>query len=145
MAEEVGRLLARRGAVVFTGGKKGIMEAASRGAALEGGLVVAVLPENDVKGSNAYASLVLASGMGFARGQILTNSVDGAILIEGGIGTYGEAAMMYYLKKPTVALLPSGGVAAELAGKVLDRRGHPPILSAKDAREAVDLVLGGVN
>ena len=39
VAEEVGRLLAEAGAVVLTGGRGGVMEAASRGAAQAGGAV----------------------------------------------------------------------------------------------------------
>jgi hypothetical protein len=37
MAEAVGRLLAGRGIVVVTGGRGGVMEAASRGAQAKGG------------------------------------------------------------------------------------------------------------
>ena len=46
-AEEVGRLLAERGAVVVSGGLSGVMEAVSRGAKAGGGLVVGVLPGFD--------------------------------------------------------------------------------------------------
>ncbi|MGZ5515464.1 MAG: SLOG cluster 4 domain-containing protein, partial [Candidatus Aminicenantales bacterium] len=43
-AFEAGRLIARAGAVVVSGGLGGVMEAASRGARQEGGLVVGILP-----------------------------------------------------------------------------------------------------
>ena len=43
-AERVGRAIATAGAVLFTGGRGGVMEAASRGAAKAGGTVVGVLP-----------------------------------------------------------------------------------------------------
>ena len=43
-AHEVGRLLAVRGAIVFTGGLGGVMEAASRGAYESGGITVGLLP-----------------------------------------------------------------------------------------------------
>jgi len=41
--EEVGKLLAERGAVVVTGGLSGVMEAVSRGAKNAGGLVIGIL------------------------------------------------------------------------------------------------------
>jgi uncharacterized protein (TIGR00725 family) len=43
LAEEIGRLLADAGAVVLTGGRGGVMEAACRGARQAGGLTVGIL------------------------------------------------------------------------------------------------------
>ena len=44
LAEEVGRLLAQRGCIVVTGGRRGVAEAASRGAVLAGGTTIGILP-----------------------------------------------------------------------------------------------------
>ena len=46
-AEEVGRELAKRGAVVVCGGLNGVMEAVCRGAKSEGGVTIGVLPGDD--------------------------------------------------------------------------------------------------
>jgi len=43
-AYEVGKLIAKRGYVLVTGGLFGVMEGASRGAKEEGGVVVGILP-----------------------------------------------------------------------------------------------------
>ncbi|MCA9729010.1 MAG: TIGR00725 family protein, partial [Candidatus Eisenbacteria bacterium] len=43
-ARWVGRLLAACGAVVVTGGRGGVMEAASRGALAQGGVTIGILP-----------------------------------------------------------------------------------------------------
>jgi uncharacterized protein (TIGR00725 family) len=137
---QVGELLAERGAVIFTGGRRGVMEAASKGAAEKGGLAIGILPGESTDEGNQYLSLRIPTGIGFARGQILTNTVDGAILVEGGLGTMAEAAFMYWWEKPTVAIVSSGGVAADVAGKSLDRRGLAPILSAESAAEAVEVL-----
>ena len=51
-AREVGRLLAREGAVVINGGFGGVMGAASEGAASEGGTVIGILPDTDRGGAN---------------------------------------------------------------------------------------------
>ena len=47
LAEEVGRELARRGAIVVTGGLAGIMEAVCRGAKEAGGTTIGILPGTD--------------------------------------------------------------------------------------------------
>src|SRR5947209_2797905 len=51
-AEELGRELARRGAVVVTGGLGGAMEAACRGAKAAGGTTVGILPTGDRADAN---------------------------------------------------------------------------------------------
>ena len=58
-AEQVGRLLAKAGAVVLTGGGSGVMEAASRGCREAGGTALAVLPGSDESESppNEHVSL----------------------------------------------------------------------------------------
>src|SRR5256885_12811897 len=53
-AREVGRLLARHGAVVINGGFGGVMGAASEGAASEGGTGVGILPDTDRGGANPH-------------------------------------------------------------------------------------------
>ncbi len=142
IACEVGRLLAERGAIVITGGGDGIMIEASRGASESGGVVIAISPwEYPVKAeANGHSTIVIPTGIGFARSQILTNTIDGAILVGGGIGTLQEATMTYWLRKPTVAITSSGGMAEKIAGTMLDERKLPPILKAKDAQGAVKLL-----
>lgn len=57
-AEEVGRELALRGAVVVCGGLKGVMEAACRGAKAQGGVTIGILPGNAVIAvDGAYGTL----------------------------------------------------------------------------------------
>src|SRR4030042_599600 len=47
LAEAVGRELARRGAVLVCGGLTGVMEAACRGASIEAGLPIGILPSDN--------------------------------------------------------------------------------------------------
>lgn len=53
-AEEVGRLIARKGATLVCGGLSGVMEAASKGAKSEGGITVGILPQNDSREANEF-------------------------------------------------------------------------------------------
>ncbi len=113
------------------------MAAVSRGAYEHGGIVVGITPGTQKAQCNEFSTVRLPTGFGFARSQILAHSADGAILIEGGIGTQEEAGRMYWEKKPTVALVPSGGIAAQIAGKYLDKRELMVISPAYSAEESV--------
>jgi uncharacterized protein (TIGR00725 family) len=64
LAEEVGRLVAERGAVLVTGGQDGVMEAASRGASEAGGTVIGILPELDRTTANDYVTHAIVTGVG---------------------------------------------------------------------------------
>src|SRR5262249_59291964 len=56
-AERVGVAIARAGAVLFCGGRTGVMEAASRGAARAGGEVVGVLPGFSRRDANRWVTI----------------------------------------------------------------------------------------
>ncbi|NLX49217.1 MAG: TIGR00725 family protein [Methanospirillum sp.] len=90
-ARTVGRTLAERGAVVLTGGRGGVMEAAARGAREAGGLVVGVLP--DLSDGNPYLSVRVRTGMGHARNVILVQSADSVVAVGGEFGTLSELAI----------------------------------------------------
>ncbi len=103
-AEEVGRLLAQRGAVLLCGGLGGVMEAASRGAHLEGGTVVGVLPGAEREAGNEYLSIALATGLGQGRNAILVTTADSVIAIGGGWGTLSEIGLARRLGRRVLAL-----------------------------------------
>ncbi len=88
-AESVGRLLALAGATVLTGGRGGVMEAASRGAHEAGGETLAILPGSDAQDSppNPYVMRAVFTGMEDARNAILVRSADAVIAVGGGWGT----------------------------------------------------------
>ena len=103
-AREVGRLLARGGAVVINGGYGGVMAAVSEGAASEGGFVVGILPETDREGANPHLSLALATGLGQARNAVIVTAADSVIAIGHGWGTLSEIAFARKLGRPVFAL-----------------------------------------
>jgi uncharacterized protein (TIGR00725 family) len=103
-AREVGRLLARSGAVVLNGGFGGVMGAASEGAASEGGTVVGILPDTDRAGANPHLTLALATGLGQARNAVIVTAADSVIAIGHGWGTLSEIALARRLNRPVVAL-----------------------------------------
>ena len=67
LAYDVGREIAKRGAILICGGLTGVMEAACRGAKKEGGLTIGILPSADESNANRYVDIKLPTGFGYAR------------------------------------------------------------------------------
>ena len=103
-AREVGRLLARGGAVVLNGGFGGVMGAVSEGAATEGGTVVGILPDTDRSGVNAHLTIAIPTGLGQARNAVIVTAADSVIAIGRGWGTLSEIALARKLDRPVFAL-----------------------------------------
>ncbi len=91
-AFEVGRLIARAGAVVVCGGLGGVMEAASRGAREEGGLVVGILPGGSPADANPWVDVPIATGLGYTRNALVVMNADAVIAVDGEYGTLSEIA-----------------------------------------------------
>ena len=103
-AREVGKLLARSGAVVINGGYGGVMAAASEGAASEGGTVVGILPESDRVGANPHLTVSIPTGLGQARNAVIVTAADSVIAIGGGWGTLSEIALARRLGRSVFAI-----------------------------------------
>ena len=125
LAREVGREVAKRGAVLLCGGLGGVMAAAAQGARDAGGVSLGILPQGDRGQANPYLTYTIATNLGHARNVLIAHSADALIAVDGSYGTISEAAIALKLGKPVIAL----EVTWELAG--LQRAGSP--------REAVDL------
>lgn len=90
LAEEVGRELARSGAILICGGLGGIMEAACRGASSEGGITIGILPGDNRNTANPYVRVPIVTNLGEARNVIVVKSAQAVIAIGGGYGTLSE-------------------------------------------------------
>ncbi len=129
-AEEVGRRIAERGAVLVCGGLTGVMEHASKGAKSAGGTTVGILPHEKTGSENPYIDIPVATGMGIGRNVIITRTADAFIAIGGAYGTLSEIAFALQMGKPVVGI------------KSWDVKG---VISVDSANEAVDKVLGLLN
>ena len=136
LAEEVGRELAKRGAVVICGGLTGVMEAVCRGAKSEGGLTVGILPGNNRNDANQYVTIPIITGIGYARNSIVAKSGQAVIAIGGKYGTLSEIAYALQDKIPVVGL----GTWVLATGKSKE----VSIIIAKDASDAVDKALKSI-
>lgn len=144
VAYDVGKEVAKSGAILITGGLGGVMEAASKGARDANGIALGIIPFEEFSEANEYCDIVVCSGMGYARNFITAYSADGVIIVGGGIGTLIEAGIAYMKKKPVIAVAGSGGVADQYAGKYLDDRKLVKISSANSPKEAVDFIIKNV-
>jgi uncharacterized protein (TIGR00725 family) len=130
-AEHVGRLVAERGWILVTGGKGGVMEAASRGAHRAGGRVVGLLPERDRSQANPHVEISIATGLGEARNAIVATCCDAMIAIGGEYGTLSEIAFALKLGKPVAAISSSWGAL-------------PGLVRAENAKEALSAIGEGM-
>ena len=104
MAVEAGRRIAKLGAVLVTGGRKGVMEAASKGAKMEGGVTIGILPSMDRQEGNEYIDYKIVTGLGYTRNILVVLNGDIVIAIDGHYGTLSEIAFALEYGKPVLGL-----------------------------------------
>lgn len=147
LAQQIGREIALRGAILLTGGTNGVMEFASKGAKEADGLVVGILPGDTMDRANKYIDIPINTGLSFDyRSLILVHSSDALIMVGGGNGTLGELSAAYLNLKPVVILEPSGGWAKRVRSMAyeetyLDERKSTKLDYAQTAQEALDIAL----
>jgi uncharacterized protein (TIGR00725 family) len=134
-AEEVGRLLAERGAVVICGGFEGVMCAAARGAGRGGGLSIGVLAGDEPDAAAEEVTIALPTGLGELANAVLPRMVHGVVAIGQGYGTLTEVAHAIKLGRPVVGL--ESWEIRSPGAEELDEAIQP----ARSPREAVDWLL----
>lgn len=142
-AEEIGRLVAVRGGVIVTGGRAGVMQAASKGAKQAGGLTIGFLPGMEKSGANPYVDIIFPTGLGRARNLLTARCCDVLIMVGGSTGTLNELTIAYAEARPVVILEGSGGWADRIRGvlhkdRFLDERETVEISFAASPAEAVE-------
>ncbi len=133
LAEEIGRELAKRGAILVCGGLGGVMEAACRGASAEGGVTIGILPGDNHQAANPYVQIPIATGIGYARNVAVVKSAQAVIAVGGSYGTLSEIGHA----------LQSGIPVIGLNTWSLSRNSQPDnsIIPVQNPTEAVDKAL----
>ncbi len=126
LAFQVGKLIARKGALLICGGLSGIMEAASQGAKSEKGITIGILPGSNPSDANQYIDIPVATGLGYTRNSLVAMNADALIAINGQYGTLSEIAYGCIYGKRVIGLR-----TWKIEG----------IIMAETAEEAVDLAL----
>jgi len=133
-AEKVGELLGKHKAVIFCGGRIGVMEAVCKGAKKHpGALTVGVLPSGKRYEANKYVDVPVVTGIGYGRNKLVVKSGQAVIAIGGSYGTLCEMAYALGYKIPTIGLNTWH----------LVKKGHKkvPIKYVKTPEQAVELAI----
>jgi len=104
LAEAVGRELAKGGAILVCGGLGGVMEAACKGAQVEGGVTVGILPGDSRQAANPYVRIPIVTGIGYARNAIVVKSAHAVIAVGGSYGTLSEISYALQGGIPVIGL-----------------------------------------
>lgn len=146
MAKELGVEIAKRNAILifgFEGDFDSLSAIAAREAEENGGHTVAFVwgPSKMDLGKLNSLQVVTGQARGGGREFSLVLSCDAIICIGGGSGTLTEISMAYQAGIPIIVIKNTGGWSHKLANTFLDDRKRIKILSAKNAKEAVYLIL----
>lgn len=141
-ASALGAVVMRLGAALLTGGRGGVMAAASRGARQARGdaavpPVIALLPGADRAAANPWADLVLPTALGDARNAVLVTAAQVVLVVGGGPGTLSEVGLARKAGRPVVVVGGTGGVADRAADLL---PGDPGLHLARDAAHAARLL-----
>lgn len=136
-ARRVGAGLAEAGVVVVTGGRGGVMAAATAGARDAGGITLALLPGDRVDDAVVTPSVVVPTGLGEARNALVVRSADAVVAIGGAWGTLSEVALAVRAGTPVV------GIGTWTLADDLRARDLPdPVVRARTPEVALRAVLG---
>ena len=154
IALELGKALVDNGYRVQSGGKGGVMEAVFAGARTSGkytdGDTIAIVPSFDRDSANAYADIVIPTGLDIMRNAIVVNA-SAVVAIGGGAGTLAELAFAWALYKLIIAYDNVDGWSAKLAGTRIDDRirydniTDDRIYAVKTADETIEILKDNID
>ncbi len=104
LAQEVGAIIGKSGAVLVCGGLGGVMKAAAKGAKEVGGLTIGLLPGREKSDANEYIDIALPTTIGFARNAMVAGSADIIVALSGSYGTESEICYGLVYRKPVIDL-----------------------------------------
>jgi uncharacterized protein (TIGR00725 family) len=128
LAAEAGELLARLGVTLVSGCGSPATQVAAERAMAAGGLVVSIIPSDQMPAANWPATVVIPSGMGDARNLLMALAGDACIVIGGRAGTISEVCLAWLHKRPLLPLVGHGGWSDALPANPPDERRNSPIL-----------------
>jgi len=137
VAEQVGRLIARKGGVLVCGGQGGIMKAACKGAKEENGITVGILPYTK-KDANECIDIAIPTNIGNVRNYLVANSGDAVIAIGGRWGTLNEISYCMVSEKPLILIKGTGGCVDQIINGNLMQDIESHYFIANSAEEAVE-------
>lgn len=135
LAGDAGALLARLGITAVSGCGSPATRVAAERAIEAGGLVVSIIPPDQMPAADWPATVVIPSGMGDARNLLMALAGDACIIIGGRAGTISEVCLAWLHKRPLLPLVGCGGWSEELPANPPDERQNSPILPWSSVEE----------
>ena len=129
LAGEAGELCARLGVTLVSGCGSPATRVAAERAFARGGLVVSIVPSDDIQLENWPCSVLIPCGMGDARNLIMALAGDACLVIGGRAGTISEVCLAWLHHRPLLPLVGCGGWSDQLEQNPPDERRNSPILT----------------
>jgi hypothetical protein len=127
-AAEAGALMAQLGITVVSGCGSPATRVAAERAVAAGGLVLSIVPPDQMPGPDWPATIVIPCGMGDARNLLMALSGEACIVIGGKAGTISEVCLAWLHRRPLLPLVGCGGWSDRLLENPPDDRQYAPIL-----------------
>lgn len=129
LAGAAGELLARSGITLVSGCGSPATRVAAERALAAGGLVVSIVPSDDINLQNWPCSVLIPCGMGDARNLLMALAGDACLVIGGRAGTISEVCLAWLHQRPLLPLTGCGGWSDQLEQNPPDERRNSKILS----------------
>ncbi len=137
----LGKALVDEGYFIVCGGMGGAMEAVCKGARQSAkyktGCTIGILPTLNKADANNYCDIIIPSGLGIARNQLVVSTGDVVVAVGGGAGTLSEIAFAWQLNKPVICYSGLGGWSEQLAGSAIDNSKRDKLIKAKSLEDVV--------
>jgi len=137
VAEDVGRLIAKKGAVLACGGHDGIMKAACKGAKKEKGVTLGIMPHSKDE-ANEFVDIAIPTNLGNIRNFLVVNSGDAVIAIGGRWGTLNEISHAMISGKKVILIRGTGGVVDDIIKNSLLQNIESNYFIVDSADEAIE-------
>lgn len=134
----LGKLIAREGWVLLSGGRKhGAMGAVNEGAKSENGLTIGIIPLSNNDDTSDAVDIAVITGMGSARNNIniLSSNIVVVIAESMGAGTVSETALAIKAKKQVILLSADNGTK-----KFFQSIGKEYVMFAESPEETIVLI-----
>ncbi len=129
LAGAAGELLAQSGITLVSGCGSPATRVAAERALAAGGLVVSIVPSDDIGLKDWPCSVLIPCGMGDARNLLMALAGDACLVIGGRAGTISEVCLAWLHHRPLLPLTGCGGWSDGLERNPPDERGNSKILS----------------
>jgi len=149
-AKELGKEIAKQGAILVNGATTGFPLWAAMGAKEEGGFCIGLSPagseKEHIESYNLpvdYMDVIVYTGFGYSgRNLLLTRSADAVIIGCGRWGTINEFTIALEDNKP-IGILEGSGGSTDVIPQIIEKakRGEGKIIYEKDPKKLIEKVL----